>query len=446
MQVTQLTQSLKSELSKEQQKAYLKYVQGKNIFITGPAGTGKSHLIKYIYNNAIIRNKNIQVCALTGTASLLLKECKARTVHSFAGIGLGTGTIETLVLKIKNSWFFSKVWREVSILVVDEVSMLSKKLFELLDIIVKQIRKNPRPFGGIQLIFLGDFYQLPPIESNNEPDTGMFCFESDIWFSTFLVENHIILKTIFRQTDEVYIRILNEIRIEKITQESIDILKGLVGKKIENDKIVTNIFPKKRMVEKINFQEMDKLDVDEEFEYELKIVNCVKNTKITPLQITIEINSIKNSLLCEESLTLRKGCHVMCIVNFADSPLCNGSQGIVTGFSKFNFPIVKFNNGIETEIGFHKWESETIVGLAVCQIPLILAWAISIHKIQGCSLDEAIIDVGSDIFEFAQTYVALSRVKSIKGLYLSAFDETRIKVNPKVIDFYNIVDNVLEDF
>jgi ATP-dependent DNA helicase PIF1 len=425
------------ELSEKQHEAFEKYKKGNNIFISGPAGSGKSALINCIYIDATSKYKNIQVCALTGIASLLLKNCYSKTVHSFSGIALGMGSIEKNVEKVFNNKFKTKIWQNLEILIIDEVSMMSKKLFEMLDSIGKKTRQNSRPFGGIQVIFLGDFYQLPPIENNYELDTGLFCFESDLWFDVFEKKNCIILTKIFRQTDEKYIQVLNEIRNEQMSPESISILKKLVGKKIEEDKIVPYIFPTKRMVEKMNYEEMNKLIDEEEYEYKMKLFNNVKSSNISKQQIENEINYLKKNLLCVETAVFKKGCHVMCIVNYIGNEIVNGSQGVIVGFKHNKMPIVKFNNGVEIPIGYYLWESEEIIGVGISQIPLILSWAVSIHKIQGCSLDSAIIDVGSSIFEFAQTYVALSRVRNIGGLYLQAFDENKIKVNPKVLNFYN---------
>jgi ATP-dependent DNA helicase PIF1 len=141
----------------------------------------------------------------------------------------------------------------------------------------------------------------------------------------------------------------------------------------------------------------------------------------------------------ENTVRLKVGAQVMCIANLdldGPYPICNGSRGIVKSFGATGLPIVEFKNGAILEIGHHKWQSETIPSVAVKQIPLILAWAITIHKSQGASLDMAEIDVGHNIFECGQTYVALSRVKSLDGLYLKSFDPTRILINKKVRDFY----------
>jgi len=174
------------ELSREQQIAFDKYIGGHNIFITGPGGSGKSALIKMIYKHANSLFKDIHVTALTGCAAVLLN-CKAKTLHSWANIGLGNRTIEQLIMKIRKNKFAKALWKGTDILVVDEVSMLSLKMFDMLNAIGKAIRGNFKPFGGIQLIFSGDFYQLPPVGEKEEPDTQRFCFESNDWNSVFIV-------------------------------------------------------------------------------------------------------------------------------------------------------------------------------------------------------------------------------------------------------------------
>ena len=200
-------------LSLEQERVFDLYLARQNVFVTGPGGAGKSALIRKIWVHATNAGKKIQVCALTGCAAVLL-QCKAKTIHSFAGVGLGTGEPSVLIQKIMKTHYKRNAWREVEVLIIDEVSMLSKRLFELLDIIGRAVRRNNAPFGGIQLIFSGDFYQLPPISDNNDPPE--FCFESEQWFTTFPSNAHIQLVKIFRQTDETYTTILNQIREGRI--------------------------------------------------------------------------------------------------------------------------------------------------------------------------------------------------------------------------------------
>jgi ATP-dependent DNA helicase PIF1 len=453
------------EFSEEQQIAFNKYIQGQNIFITGPGGTGKSALIKYIKRNADSRCKIIQVCALTGCASVLL-ECKAKTLHSWSGIGLGKGTIEQLIKKIQKNKHSKALWKETDILVVDEVSMMSLKLFETLDAIGKSVRKDRRPFGGLQLIFSGDFYQLPPVGDKDDPDTSKFCFESEFWFTTFPKQNHVQLKRIFRQNDPIYQSILNQVREGRLKRSTNDILLKQVDKPANDTLTIkpTKLFPTRNKVDSINASEMDKLDGDDlEFkikyhgDLEMTAKERLQRTQFTPEQIKNELQFLKSNLRCDEIIKLKIGSQVMCIVNIELSNgemLCNGSQGIVVRFSQEGVPLIRFSrtntsnttdnsNSFEITMNYHIWPSENIPGIGVSQLPLILAWALTIHKAQGATLDVAEIDAGSNIFECGQTYVALSRVKSLEGLYLTSYDPKKIRINKKVQEFYqgiNIID------
>ena len=445
-----LTEGKYLQLSKEQQIAFNKYAQGHNIFITGPGGSGKSELIRTIHKHAHRTFKDLHVTALTGCAAVLLN-CKAKTLHSWAGIGLGNGTIEQLIRKVRQNSFAKALWKGTDILVVDEVSMLSLKLFETLNAIGKAIRGNLKPFGGIQLIFSGDFYQLPPVGDKDEPDTQKFCFESSDWNIVFERENQIQLKKIFRQTDETYLTILNQIREGKIKRKSNELLLEYVGRPISSNLIVepTKLYPTKRQVEQINIIKMDALPgIVKEFkvkykkDYEMSKTDRMKRLIFTEKDIQTELDYLAGNLLCDKEMKLKVGAQVMCIINLrtdaGDIILCNGSQGIITSFCELTgYPKVIFNNGIERIMTPHAWISETIPGIGVEQVPLILAWALTIHKSQGATMDSAEIDVGSGIFECGQTYVAISRVKSLDGLYLTSFDARRIRINKKAKDFYD---------
>ena len=436
------------ELSLEQQKAFDKYVQGQNIFITGPGGSGKSALIRKIKEQC---NKKIHVCALTGCAAILLNS-KAKTLHSWSGIGLGNGTLDENIKKILQNNYKKKMWKETDVLVVDEVSMLSLKLFDMLNHIGKIIRKNSKPFGGIQLIFSGDFYQLPPVGSRDDPESMQFCFESDDWNCIFHKDCQIQLIKIFRQTDDIYISILNQIRVGRIKRKTHDLLLQYVGREADENLIVepTKLFPTKNKVDCINQSKMDAL-LGEEKIFRVKLATNLEmsqkerivRSRYNDKDIQNEMDYLTRNLICDHNFKLKVGAQVMCVINIQsenedrDLIICNGSQGIVTKFCESTgLPIVKYNNGIELLMSTHTWESENIPGVGVSQVPLILAWALTIHKSQGASMDTAEIDVGSGIFECGQTYVALSRVKSLHGLYLTTFDAQKIKINTKVKYYY----------
>ena len=437
------------ELNNEQQAIFNKYIKGENIFITGPGGTGKTHLIKNIVNHAKENNKSYKVCALTGCAAILLM-CGATTLHAFAGIGLATGTIQQVVDRVIKNRHKRPNWQKTDILIVDEVSMLSLKILKILDIIARKIKKKSNtPFGGMQIIFAGDFYQLPPVGDDNDPETSQFCFESSLWDETFPKQNQIQLKTIFRQTDDKYIKILNGLRVGKITKSTISTLTACVDKEDMADVRPTILLPRRRDADAINYKELAKLDAETEKSYKIEPVKEIElpltKEQLQNLQLfttkerQYEIQYLMDNIMAEEEIKLRIGTVVMCVANLnveGHRPIINGSQGVVVDFVD-NYPLIEFTNGSKEVIGPHIWNSERLPGIAIKQLPLIYAWAVTIHKAQGLSLDRALIDIGCQIFECGQTYVALSRIKSLAGVYLKAFDHTRIKINRKVQLFYN---------
>jgi len=435
-------------LSLEQQNAFDTYLQGSNLFITGPGGSGKSLLIKMIYEDACKKGKNIHVTAMTGCAAILLN-CKAKTLHSWAGIGLGNAKVDELVNKVNKNKFSKALWRGTNILVVDEVSMLSLKLFNLLNQIGQKVRGNTKFFGGIQLIFSGDFYQLPPVGNKDDLESQQFCFESEFWNLVFPYQTQLV--RIFRQTDEKYTSVLNQIREGVIKKSTNTLLNSCVGREKNQNLVIepTKLFPTKNKVDNINTSKISILTGDVK-EYKLK--HCADAEVTTKAEreirrtysekdIQIELEYLAGNLNCEKELKLKVGAQVMCIINIQNDnkelEICNGSQGIVVGFCEVTrFPRVKYNNGCEMVMSPYLWLSEKIPGVGISQVPLILAWALTIHKSQGATLDTAEIDIGHEIFECGQSYVALSRVKSLDGVYLTSFDITKIKINKKVKQYY----------
>jgi len=267
---------------------------------------------------------------------------------------------------------------------------------------------------------------LPPVSKDSK-----FCFESPFWNECFT--NQILLVENFRQKgDNTYQQILNEIREGNISEESKDILRKCLNKKKNDQVSPTLLYPVKRLAEQINLFENISIDGEEKV-YKMKYIES-PNKKVEE-----ELIKQKKNLIVDEELRLKIGSQVMCAINLdQEQGIINGSQGKVIGFNEQNEPIIKFfyKNTIRT-ISAHKWYNDIYETNGISQIPLILSWAITIHKSQGITLEYANINIGSNIFECGQSYVALSRVKSLEGLYIQGLDFTKIKSNPKVIKFYD---------
>lgn len=456
MQVNKST-IVKIDLSLEQQYAIKKFEKGENLFITGSAGTGKTMLIHHLKSKAKNLGKKIQITALTGCAALLLK-CKAKTIHSWSGIKIARGSKSQVITNVMKNKVAVQAWKTTDILVIDEVSMMSQKILEILEEVGRSIRNNTLPFGGIQVIFCGDFYQLPPVGSITEIETCNFCFESPVWNNIFSKENHIELTHIFRQNDPTYIKILQQIRIGELDEESNQILQSFVGRERPIDAIVPiKLFPIRSKVDQINNIMYSKLETEEKMYKYVENTKCVIFldtgdlipeptikicSKLSVQDIEYTVNQlISNSQIVTE-LALKIGTLVMCTFNVdIDNGICNGSTGIIESFANTinREPMVRWSNGLITKMEMQWYQSEDFPTIAIGQYPLRLAWAMTIHKIQGANLDMAEIDLGSSIFEFSQTYVGLSRVRSLEGLYLSSFHAHKIKVNPKVKMFYSTI-------
>ena len=455
-----LTDAIRN-LDPKQEEILNRFKRGENVFMSGSAGTGKSHLIKIMKKYCSANNKNHQVTALTGCAALLL-ECSAKTVHSWAGIGPCNDEFPVLLKRCKKKGKI-RIWKGMDVLIVDEVSMMSRVLFESLDFIGKTLRGNNKPYGGIQLVFSGDFYQLPPVSSGSELDNGQFCFESEIWKETFPETQQ--LTKIFRQKDIQLAKILNNIRRGVLKKKDIQTLRTRQIPFPKLDIKPTIIYPIKKYVSNKNQLEHDKLSSEGSRIYKMNVSltnqgnplpvqvqtlnaaepGVVKADKqfltennISASRVKSEIEFHQKHMAGVTELELKVGDQVMVTYNLTDT-IVNGSRGVVLenvlDEGKW-CPRVKFMTGLTRLIKPHTIVHDKIKGMKFSFMPLTYAWALTIHKCQGTTLDFCIMDIGSGIFECGQTYVALSRVKELSGLFLMNFDPSKIKINLKVKEFY----------
>jgi len=419
------------------QEEALKYMKtGKNVFLTGQAGTGKTYLLKIFIDwfNSTNDKKELVITSTTGLSALLIN---GMTIHRFAGVGLADKDLEYYYKKILKNSNIKKRWNKTQVLIIDEISMMNPDTFDLLNNLAKKIRGNEgEPFGGIQLILSGDFCQLPPVKCND------FCFESFSWDEC--VSKTFYFNTILRQNDSTFQKLLNNIRVGKCDEEDKLILLECMEKYKNRNFgnvygiIPTMLFPTKNIVNEYNKKELDSL-LKKGVVSKVYSAKYVYGIKVKEEHKDLLKDLINNSYFVEDELTFTIGCQVMLTINLPNNNLANGSRGIIVDFDiETNNPIVKILNGKELEIKMHTWSlDENDNSITKTQIPLIHAWAITIHKSQGMTLDYVITDIGDDIFEYGQIYVVLSRVKSLDGLFLKNINFDKIKTHPKILKFYS---------
>lgn len=434
-------------LNEEQQQAFDLVESGRNIFLTGPGGTGKSYLIQEIVKRLTADGKRVAVTALTGCAALLLGH-GAKTIHSWAGIGLGKDTTAVTVANMRRyNQRAMRRWMLTNLLIIDEVSMMTPDLLEKLSEVASAIRKDSRPFGGLQIMFVGDFFQLPPvvkrdeIYAENQVPKRQFAFQSSVWNDLALCV--VNLQTIVRQCDPVFQQVLNEARIGKLSSASLQILMNRQTDDWQKQKIrPTLLFARRAEVDMINEQNMRALKTPiRTFEAKTLFDATLESglTRTSP-QVERAVAKLDRDAPYKASLELRVGAQVMLVYNMdQECGLVNGSRGVVEGFTDTvpPLPLVLFKGrSVAIPVPEVSWQSEEIEGLKRSQIPLILAYAVTIHKCQGATLDSALIDIGPATFEVGQAYVALSRVKSLEGLYIYELDPSAFKAHVQVKKFY----------
>jgi ATP-dependent DNA helicase PIF1 len=419
------------EWAQEQKNIFSHVHRGASVFITGSAGTGKTVLLKHIIDilKDVHGKSKVFVTASTGIAACALQ---GQTLHSFASIGIQNADSGTLLDKVKMNKHACKRWKKAKALVIDEISMISADLFESLEYIARDIRGSEVVWGGIQLIVCGDFFQLPPVIKQQKLSGKEFAFEADCWNASFDLQ--VELTQVFRQSDPRLIKMLQGIRKGETDAEDLQLLEESCSMN-KQDSLVVWLYPRINDVEKVNEERMKSLG-------ESTVTYAAADSGLEHRKKQL------NQGIVPDQLVLCVGARVMLIMNLnIERNLCNGATGTVTGFvpvedknarkSDILFPQVKFDRGPEILIepqNFEIFEGDIVVAWRY-QIPLILAWAISIHKCQGMTLDHAQTDL-SRAFGYGMVYVALSRVRSLEGLHLSGFTPSKIKAHPKVLLFY----------
>jgi ATP-dependent exoDNAse (exonuclease V) alpha subunit len=396
-----------------QEKALAILKSGKNVFLTGSAGTGKTYVLNQYIEYLKERKITVAITASTGIAATHMN---GMTIHSWAGIGVKEHLTNGNLVSMKSKKYLKDHLEKAKVLIIDEISMLHKNQLNLVDTVLKFFKNNDDPFGGIQVVLCGDFFQLPPIGNQGELSRDKFSFMSEAWVNSKLSICYLTKQ--FRQNDNDLNEILNEIRTGEISSPSFKKLKSAASNTL-TDSEPTKLYTHNYDVDTINAEHLATLtSLPKKYH---------ANTKGNPKLI----ETLKNSVLASEKLELKIGAKVMFVKNNNEKGYVNGSLGNVIGFNDKGFPSVKLLTGKTITTEKEEWSINDDSGKTLAtynQIPLRLAWAITVHKCQGMTLDSAEIDL-SKTFERGQGYVALSRLKNIENLKLIGLNEMALKVD-----------------
>lgn len=389
---------------------------GVNVFLTGEPGSGKTYTINTYVR--WLRKHGIEP-AITASTGIAATHIGGMTIHSFSGIGVAEFLSDWDVDRIATIERVARRVSATSILIIDEVSMLAANTLQMVDRVFKEVRRSKMPFGGVQVILVGDFFQLPPVV--REGKTALYAFESEAW--QFLNPAVCYLTDQYRQDDQAFLEALYAIRHNSVAQSH---RESFLRRRIDftqSPKDAPKLFAHNVDVDRINAQELAKLPG----EPSVFTMNSKGRRAL--------VEQLKRGCLSPENLELKKNAAVIFTKNSPQGRFVNGTLGVVADFDESSgLPIIKIKNGPKIEGAPMKWQIEEhgSVKASIEQIPLRLAWAITVHKSQGITLDEAVIDL-SKAFEYGQGYVALSRVRSLSGLHLLGINDKALTVHPKIL-------------
>ena len=417
------------QLNQTQKNIIERVRQGESIFFTGAAGTGKSFVLKHLIG--ALPADTTAVTASTGCAAVHIG---GQTLHGWAGVGIEPRPLVDIVAKVRKNKRLLKNWMKTKVLIIDEVSMVDGDFFDYLESIGRQLKDINRPFGGIQLVLCGDFLQLPPVSKDKTKD-ALFCFQSKSWDEC--VPARIELREVYRQSgDPEFAKLLNNVRVGQVpgwVEQRLAESKDNHEKLELGDVVPTRLMTHNKQVEMVNQQEYEKLS-------KMASEHVFEATDSTTVD---KVRSHLDKLLpqVQRRLCLKKGAQVMLLRNInVAAGLVNGSRGVIVGFEReHGHPRVTFHAdpGTEHIVKREKFSMELGGSLVSrCQYPLQLAWAMSIHKSQGMSLDLASISLAK-CFESGQAYVALSRCRSYAGLRVLDYDKQNIRANQAALAFHD---------
>lgn len=402
---------------------------GANVFLTGEPGSGKTHLInEYV---AWLRASGIEP-SITAATGIAATHVGGMTLHSWSGIGIAESLSDADVDRIASKEHIAKRITKAKVLIIEEISMLSATTFEMADAVCREVRRIDQPFGGLTVILVGDFFQLPPISRGR--DVG-FAYTSPTWralnpLTCYLTEQ-------YRQDDTEFLNVLSAIRSGEVEELHYEELMKRHVEDLPAD--APKLFSHNADVDRINAEELAKLKgVSKKFRMSSKGKDSF-------------VEGLQRGCLSPETLELKEGAAVMFTKNSPQGKFVNGTLGTVIGWGAEDMPIVKTKGGLRITTEPMEWqlEEQGKVKASITQIPLRLAYAMTVHKSQGMSMDAAIIDL-SKAFEYGQGYVALSRVRRLSGVYLTGLNQRALEVHPEIlekdIDFRAASDAVCDAF